>query len=100
MLEAARSRQPRLARFVCHMYQRLQQKRVNLVTGAGISIEAKIPGWNDLLARLSAADAELAKDVQSHLEARLHPEYLGQIVYHRHRAQTPIDTPEELWGVT
>ena len=48
-LYAAISRNPRLPRYLCHLYQRLNLGRLNLVTGAGISIDANVPSWKELL---------------------------------------------------
>lgn len=88
-LSGALKRQPQLPRFLCHMYQRLQQKRLNLVTGAGISIDAGVPSWFDLLERLASHSPEMKADLAEHRRAGLSPEYLGQIIYHRHR-NTPL----------
>jgi hypothetical protein len=100
MLEDALARQSHLPRFLCHMFQRRKQGRLNLVTGAGISVDAKVPNWPQLLERLSDADPQLAEDIKHHKNAGRHPEYLGQIVYHRRRAMLPPDTREDLRQVT
>jgi hypothetical protein len=96
MLKAALARQPRLPRFLCHIYQRLSTERLNLVTGAGISISAKVPGWAQLLERLAESDANLAVDVKAHFADGRHPEYLGQIVYHRRSKVVAETVPENL----
>lgn len=85
ILEDALKRQPRLNRYLCHLRQRLSQKRLNLVTGAGISIDAGVPSWTGLLDRLAEKPKELATDFAAHKSRGLHPEYLGQILFHRHR---------------
>ncbi len=84
-LNAAIQRQPSLSRFLCHLYQRLQQGRLNLVTGAGISIDAGVPNWYGLLERLASTPTALAGDYLAHKTAGLTPEYLGQIIYNRRR---------------
>src|SRR4051812_14588817 len=84
-LSKAIARQPRLPRFLCHLYQRLAQKRLNLVTGAGISIDAGVPDWGGLLDRLASHDKALRGDLTLHRNAGLNPEYLGQIIFHRFR---------------
>ncbi|WP_339506841.1 SIR2 family protein [Pseudomonas sp. EA_15y_Pfl1_P102] len=84
-LTSATLRQPALPRFMCHLYQRLQQQRLNLVTGAGISIDAGVPNWFGLLERLAQTPSALAGDYQAHRTAGLTPEYLGQIIYNRRR---------------
>lgn len=91
-LLGALARQPRLPRFLCHLYQRLHQGRLNLVTGAGISSEAKIPQWSDLLDRLARSFPKLQDDLDKHRSTGLSLEYLGQIIYHRHR-KTRIARP-------
>lgn len=82
-LEAPMARQPKLHRFLCHLYQRLEQRRLNLVIGAGISIDAGVPSWYALLDRLAERSDQLKADFQLHRNAGLNPEYLGQIIYHR-----------------
>lgn len=95
-LENAIARQPRVPRFLCHLYQRLSQQRLNLVTGAGISIDAGVPGWHTLLERLAASQEALTLDHRLHREAGLSPEYLGQIIYHRFRNACEITEPTDL----
>lgn len=83
ILDNAIKRQHRLPRFLCHIYQRLRQDRLNLVTGAGISIDANVPSWFGLLDRLAEASPELKRDLDDHRKSGLNPEYLGQILFHR-----------------
>jgi hypothetical protein len=91
-LSAAIARNPRLPRYLCHLYQRIELNRLNLVTGAGISVDAKVPAWKELLRRLAEVEDKLPDDLKVHENAGLHPEYLGQIIYHRYsRASTIID---------
>lgn len=87
LLKSAISRQPKLPRFICHLYQRLSQGRLNLVTGAGISIDAGVPSWYQLLDRLAERTEDLKADFQLHRSSGLNPEYLGQIIYHRLRKE-------------
>lgn len=84
ILKHAIQRQERLGRFVCHLFQRLKDNRLNLVTGAGVSVDAGVPAWTPLLERLAERSKDLAQDVDKHKTSGLAPEYLGQIIYHRH----------------
>ncbi len=93
VLKKPLTRQPQLPRFLCHIFQRLQQKRLNLVTGAGISIDAGVPSWHGLLDRLAERSEELKADLQQHRKSGLNPEYLGQIIYHRHRSEYSKSPP-------
>ncbi|MCV0370230.1 SIR2 family protein [Filomicrobium sp.] len=77
-------RQQRLGRFLSHLFQRLADGRLNLVVGAGISIDAGVPAWTPLLKRLATRSPALAADLDQHHASGLAPEYLGQIIYHRH----------------
>ncbi len=95
-LRTAITRQQRLPRFLCHLYQRLSQKRLNLVTGAGISVEAGVPGWHALLERLAENEDALKHDLNLHREAGLNPEYLGQIIYHRFKNACTTTEPADL----
>ncbi|MBR0951280.1 SIR2 family protein [Bradyrhizobium canariense] len=99
-LDDALARQPRLPRYLCHLYQRLCQRRLNLVTGAGISIDAGVPDWHGLLDRLAAAEEALKTDLGEHRQAGLNPEYLGQIIYHRFKSSCPETNPSELQAAT
>lgn len=90
-LNAAIERQPELPRLICHIYQRLNQQRLNLVTGAGISINAGVPNWYGLLERLADTPEALAGDYKAHKDSGLTPEYLGQIIYNRRRIITDED---------
>lgn len=83
-LDSALARQPALPRFLCHIYQRLKQGHLNIVTGAGISIDAGVPSWVELLERLAEESLQLKQDLGVHKKSGLTPEYLGQIIYHRH----------------
>ncbi|WP_374633665.1 SIR2 family protein [Ferrovibrio sp.] len=106
VLKKAVARQPKLPRFLCHLYQRLNLKRLNLVTGAGISVDAGVPNWHGLLDRLAADKSPLKADLGKHRDAGLSPEYLGQIIYHRFRSRHPetehaelrVATIEHGWG--
>lgn len=82
-LVQAFQRQPALSKYLVHIFQRLHQRRLNLITGAGVSADAGIPLWHELLSRLSECSEELATDVEFHKSAGLAPEYLGQIIYQR-----------------
>lgn len=96
VLASAISRQPRLPRFLCHIFQRLSQQRLNLVTGAGISIDAGVPGWHALLERLAAHEDALKNDLDLHRAAGLSPEYIGQIIYHRYKNALPTTEPADI----
>lgn len=89
-LNAAIARNSRLPRYLCHLYQRLKLSRLNLVTGAGISVDANVPAWKVLLRRLAEMDDRLPSDFKIHEDAGLQPEYLGQIIYHRFNRVCPI----------
>jgi len=89
-LNAAIARDARLPRYLCHLYQRLRLNRLNLVTGAGISVDAKVPAWKELLRRLAEIEDKLPGELKIHEDAGLQPEYLGQIIYHRFNRVCPI----------
>lgn len=89
-LNAAIARNPRLPRYLCHLYQRLNLNRLNLVTGAGISVDAQVPAWKELLRRLAEIEEQLPGELKIHEDAGLQPEYLGQIIYHRFNRVCPV----------
>ncbi len=96
MLKEAIKRQRSLSRYLCHIYQRVHQGDLSLVTGAGISIDAGVPGWVGLLDRLAEKPSELAKDIEHHKSKGLSPEYLGQILYHRQKSGIGPEVPAKL----
>lgn len=96
MLSEAIKRQSNLSRYLCHIYQRVEQGDLSLVTGAGISIDAGVPSWLGLLDRLAEEPSELAKDIDHHKRKGLSPEYLGQILYHRQKSGIGPDVPAKL----
>ena len=96
MLCEAIARQPAIPRFLCHLFQRLRANRLNLVTGAGISVDAGVPLWKDLLVRLASRSDALRADLEAHHASGLHPEYLGQIIFHRHRDEWQGDASPRL----
>lgn len=99
-LENAFEREPRLGRFLCHLSQRLQAERLNLVVGAGISIDAGVPGWGDLLERLAGKSSAMLGDLKAHKDSGLNPEYLGQIIYHRHKNDFSDTVSDDLLQVS
>ncbi|OHX37755.1 hypothetical protein BJL95_08115 [Methylomonas sp. LWB] len=99
-LRTAFERQPNLHRFLCHLYQRIAEKRLNLVTGAGISIDVGVPSWFGLLDRLSERSEELKVDIGFHRENGLNPEYLGQIIFHRIKNEPRSDVSSDLLEAT
>jgi SIR2-like protein len=100
LLQAPIARQPRLHRYLCHLYQRLDQGRLNLVTGAGISVNAGVPSWYALLDRLAERTEQLKDDFQLHRKAGLNPEYLGQIIFHRMRKECPTTVAADMREAT
>ena len=83
MLEDAIKRQSNLGRYLCHIYQRMEQGDLSLITGAGISMDVGVPGWMELVDRLAEEPSDLAQDIKHLKQKGLSLEYLGQILYHR-----------------
>ena len=43
----------RYGRAIAHMRRLSQRKRLGLALGAGVSLSAQLPSWNDLIVRLT-----------------------------------------------
>lgn len=85
MLKSAIELQPQLPVWITHMWQRrIEHSRLGLVLGAGVSRDAKIPMWNELVERLMAV-ADFPKDrMDAHNQDGLTPTLLAEMAYRRH----------------
>ena len=89
--------QPQLPVWLTHLWQRrTEHSRLGLVLGAGVSRDAGIPMWGDLVRRLMAA-ADFPDDrMQEHKKDGLTETLLAEMVYRRHsetEGKTHADMP-------
>lgn len=63
------------------MYQQRKRGRLALICGAGISEDAHIPLWKDLVKRIAEKVESLNTDSILHFESKGNPAYLTQIAY-------------------
>jgi hypothetical protein len=87
-LEEATKAQPQLPVWLCHMWQRLDRRRLGLILGAGVSIDAGLPTWKGLVERLTAKFPAVEKAFAAHRNAGLQETYITQIAYSLHQAST------------
>src|SRR5262245_6511943 len=85
-LEEAAKTQTQLPVWLCHMWQRLDRRRLGLILGAGVSIDAGLPAWKGLVERLTARFPAVEKTFESHRKAGLQETYITQIAYALHQA--------------
>ncbi|MGY3371423.1 hypothetical protein ACVWZL_008548 [Bradyrhizobium sp. GM2.4] len=85
-LEEASKSQPQLPVWLCHMWQRLDRRRLGLILGAGVSIDAGLPTWKNLVERLTARFPAVQKTFEAHRLAGLQETYITQIAYALHQA--------------
>lgn len=97
-LADALTKQPRLPVWLTHLWQRLiEHERLGLVLGAGVSADAKIPMWPDLVARLAEASGITPERLALHKKERFPETFLAEILYRHHHsdqrkaAASPID---------
>jgi hypothetical protein len=85
VLKDASQSQPQLPVWITHMWQRrIEHSRLGLVLGAGVSGDADIPMWNELVERLMAA-ANFPNDrMEAHKNDSVTPALLAEMVYRRH----------------
>lgn len=92
-LKAATATQPQLPVWLTHIWQRLDRKRLGLILGAGISIDAGCPSWHGLVRRLADRVPDLGATFDAHRGAGLQDTYLTQILYSLHQKATVAVTP-------
>jgi SIR2-like domain len=85
-LEEATKAQTQLPVWLCHMWQRLDRRRLGLILGAGVSIDAGLPTWKGLVERLTAKFPAVEKAFAAHRSAGLQETYITQIAYALHQA--------------
>lgn len=85
-LEEASKSQPQIPVWLCHMWQRLDRRRLGLILGAGVSIDANLPTWKGLVERLTARFPAVEKTFDAHRNAGLQETYITQIAYALHQA--------------
>jgi SIR2-like domain len=85
MLKSATEQQPQLAVWITHMWQRrTEHRRLGLVLGAGVSHDADIPMWNELVGRLMAS-ANFPNDrMEAHKNDGVPPTLLAEMAYRSH----------------
>lgn len=92
------AKEPRLAVWLTHLWQRnSEHSRLGLVLGAGVSVDAKIPLWHELIRRLATA-AGLPSDRLALHEKEHFPEtFLAEILFrkHNHDHSPPAHSPAD-----
>jgi hypothetical protein len=84
-LQAAAGREPRLPIWLAYLWQRLHEHaRLGLVLGAGVSRDAGIPMWKELVNRLADAVGIPPDRLQLHREEAFPETFLAEIFFRQH----------------
>ena len=84
-LAHAVSEEPRLPIWLTHIWQRRHEHdRLGLVLGAGVSRDADIPMWEELVERLAMESNVPAQRMALHKKARFPETFLAEILFRKH----------------
>lgn len=87
ILKKATERQPQLPVWITHMWQRrTEHSRLGLVLGAGVTRDAGIPMWEELVTRLTKAAGMPEERMRLHKKARYPETFLAEILFRKHFA--------------
>jgi len=94
-LASAVQQEPNLPTWLTHLWQRCHDhERLGLVLGAGVSNDANIPMWEELVRRLAKAANVPDERMALHKEARLPETFLAEILFRKHCADQELATPK------
>jgi hypothetical protein len=86
-LVSAISKESRLPLWMTHLWQRLHEhSRLGLVLGAGVSYDAKIPLWPELVKRLATAAGITQERLALHQKERFPETFLAEILLRKHNS--------------
>jgi hypothetical protein len=90
--------EPRLPIWLTHIWQRrFDHGRLGLVLGAGVSRDAGVPMWEELVKRLAMAAKMPKKRMELHKKARFPETFIAEILFRKHctdrRGANPHLTP-------
>lgn len=93
-LTEAMAKQPQLSLWTTHLWQRLSEHgRLGLVLGAGVSYDAKIPMWTELVNRLAAAAGITPERLTLHKKERFTETFLAEILFRQHDSDQGKSVP-------
>src|SRR5436305_15221132 len=86
-LARAVSQEPRLPVWLTHIWQRrFDHDRLGLVLGAGVSRDAGVPMWEELVRRLTTVAKMSPVRMAVHKKARYPETFLAEILFRKHCA--------------
>jgi hypothetical protein len=84
-LERAVSLEARLPIWLTHLWQRrFEHERLGIVFGAGVSRDAGVPMWEELVGRLATAAKVPEERMALHKQARFPETFLAEILFRKH----------------
>src|SRR5580704_12495232 len=85
LLKNATEQQPQPPVWITHMWQRrIEHSRLGLVLGSGVSHDADIPMWGELVERLMVAANFPSDRMAAHKNDDVTPALLAEMAYRRH----------------
>jgi hypothetical protein len=92
-LARAVSEERRLPIWLTHIWQRhFDHERLGLVLGAGVTYDAGIPMWEELVRRLAASGDVPEQRLELHKKARFPETFLAEILFRKHCADQASST--------
>ena len=101
-LRKAMASQPQLPIWMMHIWQRMNEhKKLGLILGAGVTVDAGCPAWSDLVRALGKKTKSAVPFLKAASRSKFSEAYLAQILFQSHRRRSKRGAhalPKKYWG--